>query len=80
MGTFIVSFIGHSFIASALDTQPLRWLSPDLDTQRRILVVAFFTIIIAFITCGGLGAAQGGVEYRGVSTAISAFARAAQWL
>jgi hypothetical protein len=51
MGTFIVSFIGHSFVQSALDTQPLRWLSPDVDAQRRILVVAFFTIILAFITC-----------------------------
>ena len=54
MGTFIVSFIGHSFIAGALDTQPLRWLSPDRDKQRRILVVAFFTIIIAFITLFGV--------------------------
>ena len=50
MGTFIVSFIGHSFVASALDTQPLRWLAPDLIKQRRILVALFFTIIIAFIS------------------------------
>lgn len=50
MGTFIVAFIGHSFICGALDTQPLRWLVPDLDHQRRLLCVAFFTIIIAFIT------------------------------
>jgi hypothetical protein len=52
MGTFIVSFIGHSFIANTLEAaaQPLRMLTPDLDKQRRILVVTFFTIIIAFIT------------------------------
>jgi hypothetical protein len=50
MGTFIVSFIGNSFIEYARDTQPLRLLSPDPDKQRRILVVTFFTIIIAFIT------------------------------
>lgn len=54
MGTFIVSFIGNSFIASALDTQPMRWLSPDLDKQRRILAVVFFTIIIACITLFGV--------------------------
>ena len=36
--------------ASALDTQPLRWLAPDLIKQRRILVALFFTIIIAFIS------------------------------
>jgi hypothetical protein len=50
MGAFIVSFIGHSFVHGALDSRPLRWLSPDVDKQRRILVAAFFTIIIAFIT------------------------------
>lgn len=50
MGTFIVSFIGQSFIASAIGTQPLRWLSKDLRKQRRILVAAFFTIILAAIT------------------------------
>ncbi|KIY99566.1 hypothetical protein MNEG_8395 [Monoraphidium neglectum] len=54
MGTFIVSFIGNSFIEYARDTQPLRLLSPDPDKQRRILVVTFFTIIIAFITLFGV--------------------------
>ena len=50
MGTFIVSFIGHSFIVGAVGTQPMRWLSQDPCVRRRSLVVAFFTIIIAFIT------------------------------
>ena len=50
MGTFIVTFLGQSFIESAQGTQPLRWLSPDPCVQRRSLVVAFFTAIIAAIT------------------------------
>ena len=54
MGTFIVSFIGQSFVASALGSQPLRWLAPDPDKQRRILVALFFTIIIAAITLFGV--------------------------
>jgi hypothetical protein len=49
MGTFIVSFIGHSFIASAVGTRPMQWLCPNADKQRRILVVVYFTLIIAFI-------------------------------
>lgn len=50
MGTFIVSFIGNSFIEYARGTQPMQLLEPDPDKQRRILCVVFFTIIIAFIT------------------------------
>jgi hypothetical protein len=52
MGTFIVSFIGHSFVAGALGTRVPRWLSQDPDKQRRILVVAFFTLIVAAIRWG----------------------------
>ncbi|GBF95935.1 hypothetical protein Rsub_08058 [Raphidocelis subcapitata] len=52
MGTFIVSFIGHSFIAGALDTQPLRWLSPDLDTQRRILVSVYYQLLLQMAGSG----------------------------
>ena len=65
MGTFIVSFIGNSFIEGARGTQPMQLLEPDPDKQRRILVVVFFTIIIAFITWvarGGWGFCRGSVR------------------
>ncbi|KAI8469443.1 MAG: hypothetical protein J3K34DRAFT_423607 [Monoraphidium minutum] len=54
MGTFIVSFIGNSFIEGARGTPPLQLLEPDPCKQRKLLVVAFFTIIIAFITLFGV--------------------------
>ena len=50
MGTFIVSFIGHSFVASTIGSQPLRAIWPDHNAQRRVLVALFFTSIIASIT------------------------------
>jgi hypothetical protein len=50
MGTFIVAFIGNSFVSGGVGARPLRWLVPDADRQRRLLCVAFFTMIIAFIT------------------------------
>lgn len=54
MGTFIVSFIGNSFIIQTIDSQLLAMVQPDRDARRRILVVIYFAIIIAFITLFGV--------------------------
>eukprot|EP00877_Chromochloris_zofingiensis_P004001 jgi/Chrzof1/13601/Cz08g03240.t1 len=54
MGTFIISFIGNSFVQSTLDTQPVSWLSKNRDLRRRLLVLVYFCIIIAFVTLFGV--------------------------
>lgn len=54
MGTFIVSFIGNSFITNTVDSQVLQLLTPNRDLRRRVLVVIYFAIIIAFITLFGV--------------------------
>ena len=55
MGTFIVSFIGSSFVSSTLDAPPLAWLcKADRTRRRRILVLIYFAAIVAFITLFGI--------------------------
>lgn len=54
MGTFIVSFIGNSFVSNTADAQLLVMVQPDKDARRRLLVVIYFAIIIAFITLFGV--------------------------
>lgn len=54
MGTFIVAFIGNSFITNTIDSQLLQMVQPQRDTRRRLLVVIYFAIIIAFITLFGV--------------------------
>lgn len=51
MGTFIVSFIGNSFVKSAQNTPLLRRLSPV--TRRHVLVIAYFVAIISIFTLFG---------------------------
>eukprot|EP00775_Hariotina_reticulata_P011497 gene11497-11640_t len=54
MGTFIISFIGNSFIVNTIDGQVLQMAQPNRDSRRRMLVVIYFAIIIAFITLFGV--------------------------
>ncbi len=54
MGTFIVSFIGNSFVLAAQDTKPLGFISKSPDARRRLLVMVYFCIIIAFVTLFGV--------------------------
>ena len=53
MGTFIVAFIGNSFVASAADA--VLWLAPDNPPlRRRALVLVYFCLIVALITLFGV--------------------------
>lgn len=54
MGTFIVSFIGNSFITNTVDSQLLQVITPNRDLRRRVLVMLYFSAIIAFITLFGV--------------------------
>lgn len=52
MGTFIVSFIGNSFVTSAASLPQLNTLSPQ--RRRRILVLVYYTFIILLFTLFGV--------------------------
>jgi predicted PurR-regulated permease PerM len=53
MGTFIIAFIGNSFVASAADA--VLWLWPENPPlRRRALVVAYFCLIVALVTLFGV--------------------------
>lgn len=52
MGTFIVSFIGNSFVASAASLPQLNTLSPQ--RRRRVLVLVYYTFIILLFTLFGV--------------------------
>lgn len=54
MGTFIISFIGNSFIVNTIDNQLVSMALPARHTRRRLLVVIYFAAIIAFITLFGV--------------------------
>lgn len=54
MGTFIISFIGNSFIVNTIDNQLVCMAMPARDGRRRLLVVIYFAAIIAFITLFGV--------------------------
>lgn len=49
MGTFIISFIGNSFVESMTNNQLLsRFMSPP--SRRRTMVIIFFSIILSMVT------------------------------
>jgi len=52
MGTFIVSFIGNSFVTRAASFPQLNTLSPQ--RRRRVLVMVYYTFIILLFTLFGV--------------------------
>jgi predicted PurR-regulated permease PerM len=52
MGTFIIAFVGHSFVQVARDTPMLQGM--DRQAQRRTLVVLFFLLIASVLTLFGV--------------------------
>eukprot|EP00889_Picochlorum_renovo_P002369 jgi/Picre1/29399/NNA_004787.t1 len=52
MGTFIVSFIGNSFVTSAQNIPQLKTLSPQ--RRRRVLVFVYYTCIVLLFTLFGV--------------------------
>ena len=52
MGTFILSFIGNSFIQTVQSSGILKELTPD--QRRRLLVVIFYTAILSIFTLFGV--------------------------
>jgi predicted PurR-regulated permease PerM len=53
-GTFIVSFIGNSFVANTQTTQVMQSAFPNQQTRRRVLVVIYFLCILSVVMLFGL--------------------------
>jgi hypothetical protein len=54
MGTFVLSFVGNSFVLSVKDNALFAWLTPNSSTRRRIIVLAYFSIIAAMVVLFGV--------------------------
>lgn len=54
MGTFIISFIGNSFVQFSRDTALLKLSGLDEQTRRRLMVVLYFFIIVAVVSLFGI--------------------------
>lgn len=52
MGTFIISFVGNSFVESAASSPLLANLQPSV--KRKVMVILYFNIIAAIIALFGL--------------------------
>ena len=52
MGTFILAFVGNSFVRSAQQTRLLSPFSPK--SRRRALVLTYFTFILGVVTMLGV--------------------------
>lgn len=48
MGTFIISFIGNSFVDSTQNWQLLGFIPPE--KRRRPIVIVYFSLILALVT------------------------------
>ena len=48
MGTFIVSFIGNSFVESTEHSQLLKFLPQQ--NRRKFMVILYFSLILALVT------------------------------
>lgn len=54
MGTFIISFIGNSFVQTAMPMRAVQALQPNPGSRRRMLVLIYFFGIIAFVVLFGV--------------------------
>ena len=52
MGTFILAFVGNSFVHSALQSAQVLPVSPKW--RRRCLVLLYFTILVSIVTLFGV--------------------------
>lgn len=54
MGTFVLSFVGNSFVQSAQRTRMPVGPPPDSRGRRRLLVLLFYAAIVSIVTIFGL--------------------------